>query len=224
MGRQKSSAELHAQRANELTRSLKALGWLWPTGLIKFHRVEQERRSTYLYLAVCLGLVILLAVVLLLWLAASRGPAVAPITVIFPPPGSGRVAHLNSKAVFVALVTNTTSGRIVLDTQPMLLVEGGMAIPSMGLWGGTNFSCNLGPGQVVSLPVVIPTNSTKFRINFGYSADAKGLQRMVSPVCRSLLQPGKIPVSQNFMMRLFEQGWLDGRLHLIYQSGWETNW
>ena len=185
--------------------------------------MEHQRRSPYLYLSACLGLVILFAVLILLWLAPSRRPAVAPIEVIYPPPGSGRIAHLNSKAFFVALVTNTTSGRIVLDTQPMLLDEWGMAIPSMGLWGGTNFSCNLGPGQVVSLPVVIPTNSTKFRISFAYSRDARSLQKMCSPVCSSLLQPGRIAVSQKFMMRLFDQGWLDGRLHFNYQGDWEFN-
>jgi len=183
----------------------------------------QRRRSFYLCIAACLGLAFLFVVLPMLWFAAFRRPAVAPVAVIFPPPESGRIAHVNSKTFFVALVTNTTSGRVVLDTLPMLVDEWCMAIAPIGLWCGTSINCCLGPGQVVSLPIVVPKDSTKFTISFGYSADANGLQKLLSPVCRNVIQPGRIPASQNIEMRLFEQGWIDGRLHLNYQSGWRTN-
>jgi hypothetical protein len=126
--------------------------------------VEQERRSFYRYRAVWLGLAILF-VILLVLLAAPRSHVAAPIAVIFPPPGSGRIAHVNSKAFFVALVTNTSSGKVALETMPMLLDEHRMAIAVIGSWGGTTFQCNLGPGQVVALPVVSNLNCSVCEAN-----------------------------------------------------------
>jgi hypothetical protein len=105
----------------------------------------------------------------------------------------------------------------------MLLDEHGMAMAVIGSWGGTNFYCNLGPGQAVPLPVVIPTNSTKFRISFGYSKDANPVQKMLCPLCRNLFQPARIPVPQKIIARLSEQGWLDGRLHFNYEGRWEAD-
>jgi hypothetical protein len=183
--------------------------------------MEQEHhRSPYLYLAVW-GLATSFVVLLLLWLASPRKPAVAAIGVSFMPPHSGSMGFDYSARFLVALVTNATQGAIGLEPPNVQWEENGAFAGSMtNLWGGTNNLCSLGSKGVVPLPFNIPTNSMKLRLSFEYSREAGPLKKMLRPALRRLFPRY---ITQPLMLRLFEQGWVDGRLHMRYEGGWETN-
>ena len=220
-------------------------GWPYHSRWANFQRVEQERRSAYRYLAVGLGLAILFAALLLLWLAAPRKRVTADFGLSFTPPRSGHMANFYSKHFFVAMVTNATPGTVGLEdpvvewddngtiiTAPRVFTfrvpssvvewdDNGTIITGLAnLWGSTNGLCSLGSSEVMPLPFEIPTNSTKFRISFEYWREAGPFQKLLSPVSSKLFPRN---ISRPLPQRLFRDGWFDGRLHLTYIGGWEAN-
>jgi hypothetical protein len=183
--------------------------------------MAQQRRSPYLSRAVWAGLAILFGVLLLVWLTALRKPAVAPIGVSFTPPRSGGLGFDYSARFLVALVTNATQGTIRLEPPNVQWEENGAFAACMtNLWGGTNNLCSLGSKGVVPLLFNIPANSMKIRLSFEYSREAGPLKKMLRPALRRLFPRY---ITQPIVLRLFQQGWVDGRLHMSYEGGWETN-
>jgi hypothetical protein len=197
--------------------------------------MEQEPGSPCYSSKVWLSLAILFAGLVLLRLATPGEPAVAPIGVSFTLPSSGHMGNFCSSHFVVAFVTNATPwnlnclnpflqwderGTVVVAT---MWDEGGTTTTvNDNLWGGTNYFCSLGPGQVMPLPVAVPTNSTRFKIKFYYARDAGRVQKLFSFTGGRLLPRSTTP-SQTLLRRLWERGWVDGRLHMSYESGWEEN-
>ena len=183
--------------------------------------LEQQGRSTNRYLAVGLGLLILFAALFLLWLVTPRKRITADFGLSFTPPRSGHMANFYSKHFFVATVTNATPGKVGLENPVVEWDDNGTIITGLAnLWGGTNGFCSLGSSEVMPLPFEIPTNSSKFRISFGYWREAGPFQKLLSPVSSKLFPRN---ISRPLPLRLFRDGWFDGRLHMMYEGGWETN-
>jgi hypothetical protein len=126
----------------------------------------------------------------------------------------------------VAFVTNATTGNMVLGN-PFLQWEdaGDITVGVASLWGGTNESCSIGPGEVMPLPIRVPPTSRKFKISLGYSRDAGPLQKVFGPALRPVLSAvvGRLFARRNgpnqpLVQWLFDHGWLNGHLNLSYEG------
>jgi hypothetical protein len=169
---------------------------------------------------VWLGLAILFAFLFLLSLAAR--PAAHDIGVSLSPRQSGHMGSFYSHDFVVLLVTNATTGSIVLGNPSLHWEDGDDITAGANLWGGTNESCSVGPGQVMPLPIRVPPTATKFKISFGYSRDIGPLQKVFSAVFFRFFARYTRP-NQPFVGRLAERGWLNGHLYLRYEGEWEIN-
>jgi hypothetical protein len=184
--------------------------------------MEQEPGSSYRNRAMWLGLAILVAFLFLFWLASPSRP-VGPAIEVSYSPQSGQMGSFYSPHFVVAFVTNAGTSSIGLANPLLQWDQRGVVVTATAdLWGGTNYFSSLGPNQVMPLPLEVPTNSTKFKVSFGYSREAGPLQRPFSPVCRRLF-PGRIGPNQPLIQWLDERGWRDGRLHIYYEGMWEAN-
>ena len=131
------------------------------------------------------------------------------------------MGNFYSEHFMVALVTNSTQRAIGLELPVVEWEANGVVITALAnLWGGTNGLCSFGSNEVMPLPFEIPTNSTKFRIGFEYWREAGPLKKMLCPLVGRIFPRY---ITQPFMLRLLEQGWVDGRLHMRYEGGWQTN-
>ena len=185
--------------------------------------MEPERRSPYPYRAVWLGLALLIAALFLLWLASPKRSALVPMGVSFTPPRCGHMGNFYSGHFLIALVTNTTPWSIDLENAFLQWdVNGVIVTETANLWGGTNYTCSLEPGEVMLLPLEVPTNSPMFKISFRYNRDAGPFVRMLSPTFR-MLCPRTIGPRQPFLLWMADGGWLEGRVHMKYEGEWQTN-
>jgi hypothetical protein len=125
----------------------------------------------------------------------------------------------------VAFVTNVATRNIVLGNPALQWEDGDDISAGANLWGGTNESCSIGPGEVMPLPIRVPPTSRKFKISFGYSLDAGPLQKVFSAVFFRFFARHTRP-NQPFVQRLVERGWINGPFYLRYlryEGEWEIN-
>lgn len=167
------------------------------------------------------ALAVVVALLLLLWFATIRTHPSPAIRVGFATATSGHMGDFYSPHFLVGFFTNATHRQILMENPIVQRDKNGRIINDLaGHWGGTNGFCSVGPSEVMPFPFEVPTTLIKYKITFDYSSQAGLIQRMVSPILGRLFGRN---VTQPRLVRLFEQGWLDGRLHMKYEGQWETN-
>ena len=183
--------------------------------------MEREPRSSSINTRIWVGLALLSGCFILVWSARSGRPPIDTMRVGFTPLRSGHMGDFYSSRFTVAMVTNTSHFLTHLELPTVQSDNDGVVLTYLAnLWGGTNGDCSLGTQETMPLPFEVPTNCRKFRVSFEYWHEAGFFQRLLCPALGKLFSRTK-GHPQPIFLWLQSHGWLDGRLHLDYEGGWE---
>jgi hypothetical protein len=109
--------------------------------------MEQEPGSSYRNRKVWLGLAILFAFLVLLWLATLVRPAAPAMGVGLSPRQSGQMGDFYSRHFVVVFVTNATTRSIDLRNPGLQWEDGDDISANANLWVGTNYFCSIRTGS-----------------------------------------------------------------------------
>jgi hypothetical protein len=178
------------------------------------------KMKRWLVIGTVLVVAAVVVVVILLWL--NHGLAAPPsIGLSFTPFRDGHMGNFYSHHFTVAMVTNAGPHQVRLESPRVEWEENGTIVTGLVvLWGGTNYDSSLPPNGVMPLPVEVPKNSPRFRVCFVYNRVAGSFQRKAAPFISKVVR-GRFTGPR--LMKLYDLGLADGRLHLTYDSIWQTN-
>lgn len=133
----------------------------------------------------------------------------------------GRLGNLHSENSYVMWVTNIASVSIGLEEPVVKFDLGGEVGCYLGeSWGGDKPYVTLPSKGVGYLPFDIPTDATRYRVEFSYSCSGGPVRMGISRLLHKPFYSRLSPKLQNW---LYRNGLFDGKLHREIEGPWMPN-